>query len=431
MKITAVSGGMRKVLAHPVTRNALALYAIQLANYVLPLVTVPYLARVLRPEGWGLVAFAQSFALWLSLVIEYGFSFSASREIARNRGDWDHIAGVVAGVAGANSLLLFGATLLAALISGVVPVFRRHQLYLWLAFLSAAVQGLSPFWYFQGMERMQLPGAINVIARVMHAFGIFLWVKAPDDGWKVLALQAVTGFIALGITVILLYREVPVRLPHLGGAVSALRMGWSMFIFRSAVSLYTTANVFILGLFVPPALVGYYGGAEKISKAVLGLVGPLSQAIYPRMSHLAMNERKKAVHLGRLGFLIIGGAGVLLGWIVAVFAPLWVDLLLGQGYDGAVPVLRLIALLIPLVAMSNVMGIQWMLPLGMDRDFNAVILSAGIINLVLAVFLAPRFGPSGMAWAVVSAEFFVTFAMAWILHRSGQGFWQPIKEDLS
>jgi len=104
----------------------------------------------------------------------------------------------------------------------------------------------------------------------------------------------------------------------------------------------------------------------------------------------------------------MGGGGVLMGGVIFLGAPLLVHLVLGRNFEAAVPVLRILALLAPLISLSNVFGIQWMLPLGMDRAFNTIILLAGVINVILAVILAPVYSDIGMAWAVVSAEAFVT-----------------------
>ena len=95
-------------------KNTLALYALQFAGYVIPLVTLPYLARVLRAEGFGLLLFAQSFALWGSIIFEYGFNLSASREVAQNRGSRDALATTAAGVLGAKLLLLVGFVMVSA-----------------------------------------------------------------------------------------------------------------------------------------------------------------------------------------------------------------------------------------------------------------------------------------------------------------------------
>jgi polysaccharide transporter, PST family len=111
----------------------------------------------------------------------------------------------------------------------------------------------------------------------------------------------------------------------------------------------------------------------------------------------------------------MGGGGAAMGILVFLLAPFLVQIILGQGFALAVPVLRILSLLVPLIALSNVFGMQWMLPLGLDGPFNTIILLAGLINLGLAVALATAWGDLGMAWAVVIAEAFVTGSMYLIL----------------
>lgn len=416
---------IRRLLANLVLRNALALYAVQFARYLLPLVSVPYLARVLHPDGLGLVLLAQSFAAVLTLLLEYGFNLSATREVARNRANKDYLAQIVAGVMGAKSLLLITAAIGAIIAAWIVPAFREHPWYAWLAWLIVAGQGLAPLWYFQGLERMQLPAFLDLGTRVLATAGIFIWIGAPDDGWKVLILYGAAGVLAAGVGTFWMYRELPILRPRLVQVWSALRMGWNMFLFRCVTSLYAVANAFILGLFVSPALVAYYGGAEKISKAFLGLLQPLSQALYPRMSHLIAHDYKRAAYLARMSFVLLGGGfGISMGALIAIFSPVLVNVVLGPDYAPAVPVLRVLALLVPLVSLSNVLGIQWMLILGMDRAFTAITAGAGVLNVGLAILLAPWFGPLGMAWTVVAAEAFVTLGMWYVVRRSGHNFWK-------
>src|SRR5271170_3117675 len=101
-------GFARRLSRHPVAKNMLALYGIQFAGYVIPLATLPYLARVLRPERFGLLLFAQSFAMWASITFEYGFNLSATREVAQNRQNQNALASTAAGVLGAKLMLLAG-----------------------------------------------------------------------------------------------------------------------------------------------------------------------------------------------------------------------------------------------------------------------------------------------------------------------------------
>lgn len=403
------------LLRHGLVQNVLSLYAVQIASYLFPLVTLPYLARVLGAAGWGLVAFGQAFGGYLALFVEFSFGLSGTREVARHRESKEKLTDVLAGVLGAKIVLTAPAIVLAVAARHWVPIFRSHPDLFWAAIFWTIAQSYSMLWYFQGLEKMRLVAILDVLSRALATIGIFVFIHAPGDEWKVLALQGAAAFLLMLVAMLLAYREVPFRLPTMRLAWGALRLGWSMFLFRAAVSLYTVGNAFILGLFVSPAIVGYYAGAEKISKAVLSLLNPVSQAFFPRLSNLVEHARARAAQLARLGMVFMGAGGAVLGLIEFLLAPLAVRIILGHRYASSVPVLCVLALLPPLIALSNVLGIQWMLPLGMDRPFNTIIFIAGGLNVFLAFFLASRYTAIGMAVAVVTAEAFVTGAMYGLL----------------
>lgn len=412
-----MTGRLAHFLRHTLVHNILALYGVQFANYLFPLLLVPYLARVLGPEGWGLLAFTQAFAGYLGLLVEYGFGLSATREAAQSRNSLRRRAELLAEVLGAKGVLSLLALGVALGVGSQILAFREHPEVLWAGVFWALATAYSPVWYFQGLERMRLVAGVEVGAKASVLIFIFLMVKGPGDVWKVLALQGGASSLASLVALYLAYREVPFLLPEFPGVLRALRTGWSMFFFRSAVSLYTLGNTFILGLFAPPQVVGYYAGAEKISKAFLGLFTPFSQALYPRISHLVRHTPIEAARLARMGLWALGLGGLTLGTVVWLLAPLLVRVFLGEGYEPAVAVVRILVPLIPLIALSNVLGIQWMLPLGMDRPFNAIIVGAGFLNLTIAVFLAPHLQHVGMALAVVISELWVTLGMWFYLRK--------------
>jgi PST family polysaccharide transporter len=407
------------ILRHRLAQNIVSLYGVQIASYAVPLVTVPYLARVLEPAGWGLYAFAQSFGGIIAIFGEYGFSLSGTRDIARERGSCDRQGEILAGVMGAKFLLALLAVLVALTVEMLVPAFRAHPALLWAALFWSVGQSFSMMWFFQGLERMRLVAALDVSAKVLATVGIFLLVRSPEDAWEALGLQGAAAFLSMTVALVIAYRGVPFRFPIWSLSWGALRRGWTMFFFKGSVSLYTIANAFMLGLFVSPVLVGYYAGAEKIAKAFLGLLSPVTQSLYPRLSNLVERSRAEAARLARLSAMAMGAGGLFMGLAVFVLAHPLVHVLLGAKFDPAVPVLRVLALLLPLIALSSVFGIQWMLPLGLDRPFNRIILTAGALNVALAVLLAPRFGEMGMAWAVVTSETFVTAGVYWFVRHRG------------
>lgn len=407
----------QRIRASSITHNIIALYGTQIAAYVFPLATVPYLARVLGPFHWGLVAFAQALGLYFSMVVEFGFQLSATRRIARMRDDPEQLAETVAGVIGAKVLLAIGCVVALLVLQHFMESFRQYRLILWAGALSGIGQGFSMLWFYQGMERMKTSAAMDILGKGAATAAIFVLVRHREDAWKVLALQCIC-YCGVALSLLAMaYREVRFRLPTGKTTWNAMRESAAMFLFRSAVSLYTTANTLILGAVATPIAVGFYSGAERLTKALLGLMSPISQSLYPRLNHLMRRDRAKAILLARISLAIMALGGMLLSAAVFVAAPLIIRVMLGKGYEPAIPVMRILALLLPAIAISNVLGIQWMLPLGMDAIFNKIIISAGLLNVTLAVWWAPRWQQTGMAWAVVVSESVVTLAMLTVLLR--------------
>lgn len=411
--------GLLTVLRRSIVQNTLALTAVQFAGYILPLVTLPYLARVLEKEQFGLLLAAQSLAMVLALIIEYGFHLSGTREVARVHNNLSQLSLLVNGIQSAKIALLMGVVALGLLFGQFNTLFKEHPQYLILALLLAGLQGLNPLWYFQGKEQMKMPAALDVAGKAVATVGIFLVVQDPIDAWKVLAMQSIGVGLSLLITLSWMYKEVPPRIVPLKDVWNSLQMGFSMFFFRAAVSLYTSANILILGLLVSPTAAAYFGGAERLVKGVVGILYPVSQAVFPRMNSLLYDDPTKAKRLAQISLyiLLFGSTGLAL--LVFFLAPDIVLLILGPGYEAAIPLMQVLSLLIPLIAVSNVLGIQWMLPLRLDRAFNTIVVAAGLINLGLILFLVPRYGTTGMAWSVVISETFVTLGMYIALRLRG------------
>jgi PST family polysaccharide transporter len=410
------SSDLREALRDPLAKNTLAITAVQVANIGLPLLVIPYLARVLSPSSWGLFVFAQSLGFWLGTLIEYGFNLSATREVARLRDQPGSVGRVVAGVAGAKVGLTLVVIVVAGSMSGLVALFRSNPSYLLAALLFAVGYGFSSFWYFQGIERVKLAAGLEVGGKAVGVLLIFVLIEGPADGSTALLILALGAVLGSLLTTALMYRTVPFVRPTFSSAIEALRMGWSMFLFRASVSLYTAANAFLLGLFVGPRIIGYYGGAEKAIKGALFLLTPLTLALYPRLSYLASRDRERSRRIALRALLFFGTLGAAMGLGIALLAPTLTRVFLGPDMAPSAPLLRIMAILPPLIGASGVLGLLWMLPQGWDGTFNRIILSGGVTNLALAFLLAPRFGAAGMSWAVVGAEAVVTlsmFAVAW------------------
>ncbi len=397
--------------------NLLSLVGIHALNYITPLLTLPFLARVLGPTYWGELAFAEAYANYITLLIEYGFTLSASREIAQVRDDAAARSRLMAGVIGAQGLLALFAFGLTIALSYGSQSFAAYRPLLLVAFLLAVLRAITPFWYFLGLERVQMLGAITMASNLAAAVGILILTHSPADFWKPLVLRAGAAFVSAAVAFAMVYRDTPYTAPIFRNAWFSLRQGWTLFVFKGSVSLYTTGNVVVFGLLVPPDVIAIFAGAEKIANAAGSAVYPLMQAFYPRISYLVGRDRQDATRTARISLLMTVGTGLSLGLILFTAAPILVRVLLGPSLHQAVPVLRLLSVLPPIIAISNVLGMQWMLPLRLDKQFNWIILAGGVLNIVLALSLVPHFGQMGMASSVVIAQATVAISILSLLRR--------------
>jgi len=188
-----------------------------------------------------------------------------------------------------------------------------------------------------------------------------------------------------------------------------------MFIFRAAISLYTLANVFVLGLFVSPVQVAFFASAEKLVRGAASAIGPVSQAIYPRVARLVMEDRPASIRLVQRTLVWMGSATLAGAVFACVVSPEVTRAFFGPGYEPVAGMVRGLVWIVPLIAVGNVLGIQWMLALKMDREFNAAVICAGVINLIAAACLARSWGANGMVAASILSETVVVVLILYAL----------------
>jgi PST family polysaccharide transporter len=399
------------LLRNDLVHNSTALYGVQLCRKIFPLVTMPYLVRVLGASVWGSVAFVSSLGEFIVLIIEFGFNLSATREIAQSRHLPAKCSSVIAGVLGAQALLAIASVWAAWFASQYIPLLRDNPQLLWAGVFYGIFQGMNPLWFFQGLERLRLAASLEIAGKTLGVVGIFLFVRSSGDAWEALVFQGVPPLLSTAVGLALAYRQFPFTLPTLPLVKSALSKGWRLFVFRSGESLYGVGNAFILGLFAPPSSVGCFAIAEKISKAAFGLLNPIREALYPRISRLAKSAAADAARLARIGAAIMISGGVLLGLALFLFAPQLIHFMAGSEFAPAVTVLRIFAFLPPLLSVTYSVGLQWLLPFGEDGIVNRIILTAGALNLVIAFLAAPVYQHVGMAVSVLIAEVYVCIRM--------------------
>ncbi len=408
----------RKLLRSGVVHNVIALYGVQACTYALPLLTFPYLARVLGPSGWGVVVFAQAIGEVIASVVEYGFDISAARDTSRHRNDPKHLSALISGVLGAKFLLavlcIAGAIFSRRFTHHIAPSLALF----WASTIWGVCQGINMLWYFQGLERMRLASMLEISGKVLATLSIFVLVHKPSDGWKVLAAQCVGCVVAHGITVVLAYREVGFQWPNPAMVWDSLRLGTSMFLFRAVQSISGSANRLILGSVAPVAALGEYAGAERITRVFQQGMWPVNQALYPRLTKQMQDSPGQAMKTVKYSLLLLGGLGMVFGLAIYFGAPLLVHFVLGPAFGDSIPVLRVFSLWIPMIALTTVMIFQLLLPNQLDTQFNFVNYSAAFLGFGVAFVLVPRMAAVGIAWAAVSSQSYTLVAFIFVLWRA-------------
>ena len=385
------------------------LYGVQLATFAIPILSVPYLARVLGVNAWGQVAAIQSLALFLSFLVEYGFSFSATRKLAAKRyesqnGDLE----IYLAVQTAKALLSILYILCCTAVYFAFPALSSDGALFFWGMLSGLIQGWSPIWYFQGVGKLSLGAWIEIVGRLLGIFSIFFLVKGVHDGYKFFAAYSIfLGMAYFYLNLEIIERRI-IKLPTPERVFGELKQGFSMFVFRAIGGLYTSANSAILRTLAPVSQVAYFGGSEKIYAGAKSSLLPINQLAFPRISFLVesnfVEARRFFWRLVAL-MLCISLFIVSLLWFVS---PFLVGIILGREFDESIGVFRVMLLSFPLVALSNAFGMQWLLPNRLDGKFNLIIILAAIINITFMLLLVPKLGAIGAAYTMLISEGFVT-----------------------
>lgn len=401
--------------------NIFSLSFLQVANYVLPLLTVPYLVRILGPEKYGLINFSQAFIQYFILLTDYGFNLSATRKIAINRENKEKVSEIFSAV----FIIKFALLLISFLIMLLVVLsFKRFQgdFYIFLYTFGMVIGNvLFPIWFFQGMENMKYITYFNILWKTIFTLLIFVLVRKQADYLMVPVLNSL-GYIVIGvISLYFIHRKFAVKyqLVRFKRLKEELRDGFYIFISGFATSLYTTSNAFILGLVTNNTIVGYYSAAEKIIRAVQYLNNPISQAIFPYISKLTTDSKEKSLSFIKKTTKLVGSVNLLFSVMIFVLARPIVFILLGKQYTESIPVLRILALLPFIISLSNIFGVQVMLNYGMEKLFSKIIVTASLINVALALVLSLLFKDIGVSYAVVITELIITVTMYFVLRKKG------------
>jgi PST family polysaccharide transporter len=399
-------GVVARLLGNGIVGNAVSLYAVQGLNYLLPLLLLPYLLRILSPEGYGSIVLAQSLAGYAIILTEFGFNLTAARDISVARNSPGTLAKIYWTTMVAKTFLMVVSLLVFGIVILAVPAFRAQ----WAVFVASGLLVVGnvafPQWYLQGLERLRQVAVVQAIAKCLVTASVVVLVHSPRDTWLAALIMAAPQLAGAVAALCLRMPLAPTTFyrPTAGDVLAALRHSGHMFASIVSTTLYLHTNTIVLGLMCGEREVALYSIGTKLIGAMQSVASPIIQAVFPRASFLFASQPEQAwALLKRTACLALPALGVT-SLLVGLFAPSVVRVIGGPEYADAAGVLRIMAAIPLLVAIAAALSQIVMINIGLSKQLWRIYLAIGCTNLVLLPILVRAFASRGAATALLLAE---------------------------
>lgn len=387
-----------------VIKNAAYLLITQGLTYLAPILVLGYLIKTLGVEGFGVYALSLAVVAYLQVIIDYGFSFSSSREISLHRTNRQRVSQVywsTTFIKIALCCLLYPVffLILKSMVSDRQLFYAIH-----IAYLSVVGNALYPLWFYQGIERLKVIALLNVFSRLLSCLLVFTLIRSKQDLLLAVVIQTVPVIICGLIANINIFKEKYIVwvLPDREFLLKSIINGWDIFIATLASVILSNSGVFILGIMTNPVIVGAYAAVERVIKALVSLFAPLTQSIYPyncQKFGVSLKVGVASVKKTGVPIIILAALCTLLILILSDFAIRQVDL-----PTSSIITSRVLSLWLFLGIANNVLGIQFLSASGYTKIYSRCFLIASSLTIVIMIVSIHFLQDIGAAVAITFGE---------------------------
>jgi len=398
--------------------NYSSLGVIQVVNFLLSLMVIPYAVRKVGADGFGIIAVAQVVMYFLSVITDYGFNQTATRDIAVYKNDTQKISKIFFTVLSSRLLLCLLAFVLLIVLILVVPLFHGHfSLYL-MAFAFVIGQAFLINWFFQGLEKMHYIAIIILIARLIFVGFVFTFIRGKEDISFYLFFMGLGNVIAGAISIYAAFRIFKLKFtkPTRHDIINEFKEGWQITVTNLSITSCQYIGVFILRLFTNDLIVGYYSIAEKIYFSMKILIGLFSQVIYPKVCQLVLTERNRIILFFKQTYLPFLGLASMGSALVFIFSPQILYFFIGHKHESSSFLLRVMCIATVIVCL-NIPAYLVLLATNHKKSYLRIFTYGTILNIMANILLVPFFDAIGTVFSVILTELFITIGLCWELYR--------------
>lgn len=368
---------------------------LQVAGYVFPLISMPYLARVIGADGFGKIAFASAIVVWIQTISDWGFNLTATRDVAQNRDNKELVSRIFSNVLWARSVLTLLSGIILLLVVLLVPYLRENADIIFVTFLLVPGYILFPEWFFQAIEKMKYTTFFNLFLKLVFTVAVFVFIHKRED-YLMQPLLTTIGYLLCGIGALyLIFKKWGYSLykPQWGEIFKTIRNSTDVFINNLMPNLYNSFSVMLLGFFGGSTANGIYDGGNRFPSIFYQFQSVLSRVFYPFLS------RRPDKHSFYAKLNIVSA---LVGSVILVLiSPLIIKIMLGDEFEKSVVVMQILSFSVVFLAMGYTYGTNFLIINHKEKPLRNLTFISSIVGMCVSVPLVYYFSYIGAAVTVL------------------------------
>lgn len=394
-----------------VIKNYLYNVGYQVLAIIVPLITSAYVSRVLRPEGVGANSFTNSIIQYFILFANMGIGYYGNRQIAYVRENKERISKTFWEIQIVKTI----TTLYAFVAFEIFMIFyTRQSEYMWAQSINLIAVAFDISWFYEGIEDFRVTVLKNSFVKIVSMIAIFIFIKGPEDVTLyivVLALSTFIGNLTLWPNIRRDLDKVNIRL--LNPWQHFMPMA-GLFIPQIATQVYVQLNKTMLGVMVNETASGYYQYSDNLVKLILALVTATGTVMLPHVANaVSHGNMHKVNEMMYKSFNFVSAVSYPMMFGLAAISLTLAPKYYGPGYGPVGPAMMIESIVILIIAWSNVLGVQYLLPIHRQKQFTWSVTLGAIVNLILNIPLIKFGGLNGAMWSTVLSETSVTLYQLW------------------
>lgn len=398
-----------------IKKNFLLNALLTASSFIFPIITFPYVSRILLPEGTGNVSFATSVISYFSMFAQLGIPTYGIRVCAKVRDDRERLsraAHELLAISLLTSLIAYAA--LFGLLR-LVPRFQSDRPLYWIISATILLNTIGMEWLYKALEQYSYITVRSIAFKLVALVLTFALVHARED---YVIYGGVSIFAASASNILNLVnarRHIDFR--YLGGYDLKRHLRPILFFFAMAcaTTVYTNLDTVMLGLMATKADVGYYQAAVKIKTVLVGVVTALGPVVLPRASYyIEQGDVEQFRRIGRKALNLVLVASLPLMLYFMLFARPGILLLSGSAFMGSVTPMRVIMPTLLFIGITNILGIQILVPTDRESVVLRSVVAGAVVDVIVNALLIPRMASTGAAIGTVVAEAVVL----WVQYRA-------------